>query len=104
MKRLDIIVRDEKTNDVVKAIKKLGVGGVSVLKIQGQGSEDDPIVGSYYARGMIITVVSDEKVESILKAVKKTASTKSKGDGKVFISDVNEVMDLATGECGHMVL
>lgn len=104
MKRLDIIVRNEKTNSVVQAIKKIGVGGLTVLQVQGQGAEEDPLVGSYYTRGMILTVVENDKVDKILEAVKNAACTKQKGDGKVFVSDVDEVMDLATGECGHKIL
>jgi nitrogen regulatory protein P-II 1 len=104
MKRLDIIVKTDKIDDVIKAIKKVGVGGVSTLQIKGQGREDPPIVGSNYTRGMIITIVEDSKVNSILTAVGNVACTKTKGDGKVFISNVEEVMDICTKECGHTLL
>ncbi len=104
MKRLDIIVRKDMVDDTIKAIKTVGVGGVSTLQIQGQGSEEQPIVGSNYPRGMIITVVEDSKVNPILVAVGNVACTNSKGDGKVFISNVEEVMDICTKECGHKLL
>ena len=104
MKRLEIIVRDDHVNNVVKAIKKVGVGGVSVSRVQGQGAEEDPLVGQYYTRGCIMTVVDDEKVDPILVAVKKIACTNTKGDGKVFISNVEGIMDICTGESGHKVL
>ena len=104
MKRLDIIVKTHKVNDIVKAIKAVGVGGVSILKIQGQGSAEEPLVGSNYTRGMIITIVDDSKVNPILTAVGNIACTNTKGDGKVFISNVEEVMDLCSKECEHTVL
>jgi nitrogen regulatory protein P-II 1 len=104
MKRLDIIVKSDKVDDTVNAIKTVGVGGVSTLQIQGQGSEESPLVGSNYTRGMIITIVEDSKVEPILTAVGNVACTNTKGDGKVFISNVEEVMDICTKECGHKVL
>lgn len=104
MKRLDIIVRSEKVDDTIKAIKSVGVGGVSVLEVQGQGSEEEPLVGKHHSRGMIITVVEDSKVEPILTAVANVACTNTKGDGKIFISSVDEVMDLCTKECGHRIL
>ncbi len=104
MKRLDIIVKTEKVEDTVKAIKAVGVGGVSILQIQGQGSEEAPLVGSNYARGMIITIVEDSKVSPILTAVGNVACTNTKGDGKVFISNVEEVMDICSKECGHTIL
>ena len=95
MKRLDIIVKCDKVDDTIKAFKVVGVGGVSTLQIQGQGREEQPLVGSY-ARGMIITVVEDSKVKPILAAVGNVACTNAKGDGKVFISNVEEVMDICT--------
>ena len=104
MKRLEIIVRNDKTDDAVRAIKKIGVGGLTVLQVQGQGSEDMPLVGQYYTRGMIITVVEDSLVDNILTAVGNVACTNTKGDGKVFISNVEEIMDICTKECGHKVL
>jgi len=104
MKRLDIIVKSDKVDDTVKAIKTVGVGGVSILQIQGQGSEEQPLVGSNYTRGMIITIVEDDKVDPILTAVGNVACTNTKGDGKVFISNVAEVMDICTKECGYKVL
>lgn len=104
MKRLDIIVRKEKQEEVVRAIKKIGVGGLSLLQVQGEGKEDPPLVGQYYTRGMIITVVEDDKVDPILKKIGDIACTGEKGDGKVFISNVEEVMDLCTKECGHKIL
>jgi len=104
MKRLDIIVKTDKVDDTVKAIKAVGVGGVSILQIQGQGSEEQPLVGSNHTRGMIITIVEDSKTNAILTAVGNVACTKTKGDGKVFISNVEEVMDICSKECGHTVL
>ena len=104
MKRLDIIVRTDKVDDTIKAIKEVGVGGVSVLEVQGQGSEEVPLVGQHHSRGMIITVVEDSKVEPILTAIGNVACTGTKGDGKIFISNVEEVMDLCTKECGHRIL
>ena len=49
-------------------------------------------------------IVEDEKVEPILKAVADVACTETKGDGKVFVSNIEEVMDICSKECGHKVL
>lgn len=104
MKRLDIVVPSNVTDDVVKSIKKVGIGGLTVLNAQGQGSAEEPLVGQYYSRNIIISVVEDEKVESIMKAVADVACTGTKGDGKIFISDIEEIMDICSKECGHTVL
>ncbi|MDX1533142.1 MAG: P-II family nitrogen regulator [Nitrosopumilaceae archaeon] len=104
MKKLEIILRKEKLDDAIKAIKKIGVGGLSVSEVQGQGAEEEPLVGQSYTRSVIMTVVEDEKVNPILKSVGDAACTETKGDGKIFISNIEEVMDLCTKECGHTVL
>ena len=104
MKKLEIILRKEKLDDAIKAIKKVGVGGLSVSEVQGQGAEEDPLVGQSYTRSVIMTVVEDEKVNPILKAVGDAACTETKGDGKIFVSNIEEVMDLCTKECGYTVL
>ena len=104
MKKLEIIVRKEKLDDALKAINKVGVGGLSISEVQGQGAEEEPLVGQTYTRSMIMTVVEDDKVNPILKAVGDAACTETKGDGKIFVSNIEEVMDLCTKECGHTVL
>ena len=104
MKRLEIIVSPNVTDSVVNSIKKLGIGGLTTINAQGQGSADPPVVGQYYTKNLIITVVEDDQVKSILKAVADIACTGTKGDGKVFISNVEEVMDICSKECGHTLL
>lgn len=104
MKRLDIVLRPERRDDAIRAIRGVGVGGLTVAEAQGQGSEERPLVGEFYTRAVITTVVDDDKVGPILKAVGEAACTETKGDGKVFVSPVEEVMDLCTRECGHTVL
>ncbi len=104
MKKLEIIIRTEKRDAAVQAIKKVGVGGLSVSEIQGQGAQEEPLVGNYYTRALIVTVVEDDKVNPILKAVGDAACTETKGDGKIFVSNIEEVMDLCTKECGYTVL
>ena len=104
MKKLEIILRKEKLDDVIKAIRKVGVGGLFVSEVKGQGSEAEPIVGEFYTKSIIITVVDEDKVNPILKAVSNAACTETKGDGKIFVSNIEEVMDLCTKECGYTVL
>ena len=104
MKKLEIILRTEKRDAAIQAIKKVGVGGLSVTEIEGQGAEEQPLVGQFYTKALIVTVVEDDKVNPILKAVGNVACTETKGDGKIFISNIEEVMDLCTKECGYTVL
>ena len=100
MKKIEAIIQPGLRDAVVTAIKKVGVGGVSVHSIQGQGSQNPPLVGQYYGKEMIICVVDDPKLDDILNAVSDVACTGTKGDGKVFVTTVDDALDLCTKKRG----
>ena len=100
MKKLEVIVRPEFRDKTVAAIKKVGVGGVTVHHVQGQGAEDPPLVGQYFSKDMIICVVDDPKLDDILDAVANAACTGEKGDGKVFVMPVEDALDICTKKRG----
>jgi nitrogen regulatory protein PII len=100
MKRLDIIVRLDKVNSVVDAIKKVGVGGITILHARGQGTANPPLVGQSYSREIIIVIVDDSKVNKLKSAISSAACTKLRGDGKIFISNVEEASDICSGNTG----
>ena len=100
MKRLDIIVKLDKVNSVVDAIKKVGVGGITILHARGQGSANPPLVGQSYSREIIIVIVDDSKVNKLKSAISNAACTKLRGDGKIFISNVEEASDICSGHTG----
>jgi len=100
MKKIEAIVQSGSRDAVVSAIKKIGVGGVTVYSVQGQGSEDPPLVGQYYSKEMIICVVEDPKLDDILNAIANVACTGTKGDGKVFVTTVDDALDICTKKRG----
>ena len=100
MKRLDIIVKLDKVNSVVKAIAKVGVGGMTIIHARGQGTADPPLVGQSYSREVIIVIVDDSKVNKLKSAISSAACTKLRGDGKIFISNVEEASDICSGNTG----
>jgi nitrogen regulatory protein PII len=100
MKRLDIIVKLDKVNSVVEAITKVGVGGMTVIHARGQGTADPPLVGQSYSREVIIVIVDDSKVNKLKSAISSAACTKLRGDGKIFISNVEEASDICSGNTG----
>ena len=95
-----MIIRPEFRDKTVAAIKKLGVGGVTVYHVQGQGAEDPPLVGQYFSKDMVICVVDDPKLDAILDAIAKVACTGQKGDGKVFVTSVDDALDICTKKRG----
>ena len=100
MKKIEAIVQPGLKDAVISAIKKIGVGGISVHSIQGQGSQDPPLVGQYFSREMIICVVDDPKLDEILDAIANAACTGTKGDGKVFVTTVDDALDICTKKRG----
>jgi nitrogen regulatory protein P-II 1 len=100
MKKIEAIVKSESRDLVVSAIKKIGVGGVTVYPVQGQGAADPPLVGQYFSKEMIVCVVDDPKLDDILKAIANVACTGTKGDGKVFVTTIDDALDICTKKRG----
>lgn len=100
MKRIEAIVQPALKDKVVSAIKKVGVGGITTVQVHGQGQADPPLVGQYFTKEMIICVVDDPLVDKILTAISNTACTGTKGDGKVFVTSVDDALDICTKRRG----
>ena len=106
MKLVIGIVRPEKANDVLEALYRADVRGISMSKVQGHGGELDR-VETY--RGSTVKVevndkvrfeigVSDDFVEPTVQAICDGARTGDVGDGKIFVVPVERVVRIRTGE------
>ena len=106
MKLVIGIVRPEKANDVLEALYRAEVRGLSMSRIRGHGGETDS-VETY--RGTTVKVeladkirfevgVSDNFVEPTVKAIAQAARTGEVGDGKIFVVPVEKVVRIRTGE------
>lgn len=114
MKRIEAIIQSQKLNDVVKALEQINITGLTVTKSQGRGAGERPLVGG--ARGTtqyvaefnvvnsLITVVADSQVNSAISAIVEAAHTGRKGDGKIFITNVEEAVDISTKEKGPNII
>ena len=76
------------------------MGGVTLIESLGQGAGDRPEIGGkqieFNSTDVIITVVNDSEVDSVVSAIMDTAHTGQKGDGKIFVSNVEESFDIST--------
>ena len=104
MKRIETVVSPAMRDKVVSAIKQEGVGGVTIWHVQGQGAADPPLVGQYFSKEAIVTVVPDSKVDAVLNAIANVACTGTKGDGKVFVTNVEDALDICTKEKGESAI
>jgi nitrogen regulatory protein P-II 1 len=110
MKRVEAIIAAEKVSAVNEALKKAGVGGATILDAKGRGRGEKPqvqtnrgtrrLAAEFSVRANVMTVVDDSEVEKVIKAILDTTSTGSAGDGKIFVSTVNEAVDIGTKKRG----
>jgi len=114
MKRVEAIIAAEKVSAVNEALKKAGVGGATILDAKGRGKGEKPqvqtgrgtrrLAAEFSVRANVMTVVDDSEVEKVVKVILDTASTGSAGDGKIFISNVGEAIDIGTKKRGQTAI
>jgi len=100
MKRIDAVIQPDMLEPVIKALRKVGVGGFSVLEAKGQGSAEPPLVGQFFSKNIVMVVVDDAKVDNIMEQITNIACTGAKGDGKIFVSNIEELTDICSKEKG----
>ena len=111
MKKIEAIIRKTKFEDVKEALLKSDIEWFSYYDVRGVGKthEDRIYRGvvydtSYIERTMIILVVRDVNVERTVKAIIDTAQTGEIGDGRIFITPVEDSIRIRTGEHGDISL
>ena len=108
MKRIIAVIRQEKFENVKKALIDAGCEGMNVSEVKGRGRQmgiRESYRGSSYCidfipKTRLELVVNDEDLERILDVIVESARTGEVGDGKIFVSDVAEVIRIRTGERG----
>lgn len=100
MKQVQIIARPGKVNEIMDALRKVKIGGLTLSSVKGQGRAEPPLVGDTYSMEQIMITVTDEKVKEIFDAVGNVACTGTKGDGKIFVTEVTDAYDICTRKTG----
>ena len=112
MKKIEAIIRPEKLTIVHEALKELGYPGLTISEVKGHGVQKGIIQqwrGRQYAveflpKVKLELVVPDDAVERLLAVIMENAATGSIGDGKAFVTTVDDAMRLRTGERGEAAL
>lgn len=112
MKRIEAFIRVNKLDDVKLALEEAGIQGMSVEQIRGYGRQlgrTDKYRGSTYAVNLLPklkleVVVKDEDLEPAIEAIVRASHTGEIGDGKLFVSEVTDVIRIRTGERGDAAL
>ena len=112
MKRIEAIIRPIRFEAVKDALNDIGVYGMTITDVRGFGRQQghtEKYRGSAYTLNLLPkikleVVVPDERVEEVVSAIIEAAQTGEIGDGKIFITDVAEVVRIRTGERGEAAL
>lgn len=112
MKLLTIIVRPEKLSSVTAALHAIGISGMTISDVRGQGIQKGvrtlyrgvEYQTDFLLKNKIETIVGDDIYEQAVEAVIDAARTGAIGDGKIFVSEIAEVIRIRTGEKGAAAL
>lgn len=112
MKKIEAVIRPEKLDDVKQALEAAGYPGLMLTRIEGHGKQKglmQQFRGRQYKVDMlpkykIEVVCSDGECTKLAEAIMSAARTGEVGDGKIFMSDVSDVMRIRTGESGEVAI
>lgn len=108
MKKIEAIIKPFKLDEVKEALQDVGVQGLSVIEVKGFGRQKGhtelyrgaEYVVDFLPKVKIEVVIEDSMLDTVVEAVQNAAKTGRIGDGKIFISSIDEAIRIRTGEKG----
>jgi nitrogen regulatory protein P-II 1 len=112
MKKIEAVIKPFKLDEVKEALQELGVQGMTVLEAKGYGRQKGhtelyrgaEYVVDFLPKIKVEVVVDDGQLAGALEAIQNAARTGRIGDGKIFVSDVTDVIRIRTGESGAQAI
>jgi nitrogen regulatory protein PII len=112
MKKVTAMIKPFKLDDVREALSDIGIQGMTVTEVKGFGRQKghtEVYRGAEYAvdflpKIQIDIVLSDDQIERVIEVIIETARTGKVGDGKIFVSPVDQVIRIRTGETGDVAV
>ncbi len=112
MKKIEAVVKPFKLEDVKAALNGLGVAGMTVAEVKGFGRQKghteiyrgSEYVVDFLPKIKIEVVLADSLVDPAVEAIVKAAKTGKIGDGKIFVSPIQDVIRIRTGETGEQAV
>ena len=114
MKKIEAVIRREKFEAVDDALKKIGVGGLTLEEVKGRGRTR--LVTTVHMRGVwtqedeyirhikLEIIAKDNEVGKVVDTILSSATTGSPGDGKIFVSGVDEFLDIGSKQSGDRAI
>jgi nitrogen regulatory protein P-II 1 len=112
MKKIEAVIKPFKLDEVKEALQDLGVQGMTVQEVKGYGRQKGhtelyrgaEYVVDFLPKIKIEVAVTDDQLDGAIDAITNAARTGRIGDGKIFVSELTEVVRIRTGERGHTAL
>ena len=112
MKKIEAIIKPFKLDEVKEALQEVGVQGLSVIEVKGFGRQKGhtelyrgaEYVVDFLPKVKIEVVLDDDQVDAAVDAIVLAAKTGKIGDGKIFVSSVEQTIRIRTGETGSDAL
>jgi len=109
MKKIEAVIKPFKLDEVRESLSEIGVNGLTVTEVKGFGRQKGhtelyrgaEYVVDFLPKIKIELVVADDMVEPAMDAIIKAAHTGKIGDGKIFVTNVEQVLRIRTGEAGE---
>lgn len=108
MKKIEAVIKPFKLDDVREALSQIGIAGMTAIEVKGFGRQKGhtelyrgaEYVIDFLPKVLISIVISEDRLDSCIEAISKAARTGKIGDGKIFVSDIDRVIRIRTGEEG----
>ena len=108
MKLVTAIIRPFKLDEVREALSQAGVSGITITEVKGFGRQKGhtelyrgaEYVVDFLPKVKIETAVAEDRVEVVIEAISQAARTGKTGDGKIFVTPIEQVVRIRTGETG----
>ena len=109
VKKIEAIIKPFKLDEVKEAIQDVGIQGITVVEAKGFGRQKGhtelyrgaEYVVDFLPKVKVEVVVSDEQLDTTIEAIRNAAQTGRIGDGKIFVSTIEDVIRIRTGESGE---
>jgi nitrogen regulatory protein P-II 1 len=109
MKKIEAIIKPFKLDEVKESLNDIGVQGMTVSEVKGFGRQKGhtelyrgaEYVVDFLPKIKLEIIVSDDIVPQVVEAIEKAARTGRIGDGTIFVTNVEEIVRIRTGERGH---
>jgi len=112
MKKIEAIIKPFKLDEVKEALQDVGIQGLSVIEVKGFGRQKGhtelyrgaEYVVDFLPKVKIEVVLAEDQLDAAIEAIVNAANTDKIGDGKIFVSTVEQAIRIRTGETGHEAL